>query len=188
MSYFLRSSPEAIDLRKELQTKSFSYSSVMYIPKQLLCSKRFLVDIYVRFTFSKLYWMTFQNSHEKSMCAVFTNVVFFSFWLLLQEDSTGSIYKSEILFSPVREVPLVSFSIDSLDCNEQDIMLTCQANKDNYTIAFEGSTIMDKSTDSHCHSNGPCNDDESKEKLEIAQSKTSRLNFIINNFPFFFPS
>lgn len=79
----------------------------------------------------------------------------------LQEDSTGSIYKSEILFSPVKEVPLVSFSIDSLDCNEQDIMLTCQANKDNYTIAFEGSTIMDKSTDSHCP-NGASNDEKSK--------------------------
>lgn len=44
---------------------------------------------------------------------------------------------------------MVSFSIDSLDCEEHDIMLTCQANKDNYTIAFEGSTVMDKSTDSH---------------------------------------
>ena len=45
---------------------------------------------------------------------------------------------------------MVSFSIDSLDCGEHDIMLTCQANKDNYTIAFEGSTVMEKSTDSRC--------------------------------------
>lgn len=57
------------------------------------------------------------------------------------------MYKSEILFSPVKEVPLVSFSIDSLDCEEHDIMLTCQANKDNYTIAFEGSVLMEKSTE-----------------------------------------
>lgn len=69
---------------------------------------------------------------------------------VLQEDSGGSIYKSEILFSPVKEMPMISFSIDSLDCGEHDIMLTCQANKDNYTIAFEGSTVMDKSTDSGC--------------------------------------
>lgn len=69
--------------------------------------------------------------------------------LYLQDDSNnGSLYKSEILFSPVREVPLVNFSIDSLDCEEHDIMLTCQANKDNYTIAFEGSVLMEKSTDS----------------------------------------
>lgn len=65
----------------------------------------------------------------------------------MQEDSNGSLYKSEILFSPVKEVPLVSFSIDSLDCEEHDIMLTCQANKDNYTIAFEGSVLMEKSTE-----------------------------------------
>lgn len=56
-----------------------------------------------------------------------------------------SICKSELLFSPVKEVPFIpghSYSVDSLDCelpNEQDIMLTCQANKNNYTIAFEGS-------------------------------------------------
>lgn len=68
----------------------------------------------------------------------------------IQEDSSESIYKSEILFSPVREVPMVSFSIDSLDCEEPDIMLTCQANKDNYTIAFEGSTLMEKSVETHC--------------------------------------
>lgn len=60
---------------------------------------------------------------------------------------TMSICKSELLFSPVKEttMPGANFSIDSLDCdlfNEQDIMLTCQANKDNYTIAFEGSMTM----------------------------------------------
>ncbi|KRT85792.1 hypothetical protein AMK59_1470, partial [Oryctes borbonicus] len=64
------------------------------------------------------------------------------------EDSANStsmsICKSELLFSPVKETPMpgANFSVDSLDCdllNEHDIMLTCQANKDNYTIAFEGS-------------------------------------------------
>lgn len=64
--------------------------------------------------------------------------------------------KSGPLFSPVRESPLCSagpnYSVDSLDCEEQDILLTCQANKDNYTIAFEGSTLM--GDDSDCHHTG----------------------------------
>lgn len=60
---------------------------------------------------------------------------------------TMSLCKSELLFSPVKEIPMpgANFSVDSLDCelyNEHDIMLTCQANKDNYTIAFEGSMTM----------------------------------------------
>lgn len=70
-------------------------------------------------------------------------------------DSTSmSICKSELLFSPVKETPPmppgVNFSVDSLDC---DMMLTCQANKDNYTIAFEGSVTM-YSEDSDYHDNG----------------------------------
>ncbi|XP_017778180.1 PREDICTED: uncharacterized protein LOC108563887 [Nicrophorus vespilloides] len=75
-----------------------------------------------------------------------------------EEDSTSmSICKSELLFSPVKEsmpmLPMPNFSVDSLDCdllNEHDIMLTCQANKDNYTIAFEGSVTM-YSEDSDYH-------------------------------------
>ncbi|ERL95179.1 hypothetical protein D910_12448 [Dendroctonus ponderosae] len=69
------------------------------------------------------------------------------------EDSTSmSICKSEILFSPVKETPMpgAHFSVDSLDCDLHDMMLTCQANKDNYTIAFEGSTTM-YSEDSDYH-------------------------------------
>lgn len=78
------------------------------------------------------------------------------------EDSTGSnsmsICKSELLFSPVKETPMpgVNFSVDSLDCDlltEHDIMLTCQANKNNYTIAFEGSMTM-FSEDSDYHETG----------------------------------
>uniref|UniRef100_A0AAR5Q0I9 Iporin n=1 Tax=Dendroctonus ponderosae TaxID=77166 RepID=A0AAR5Q0I9_DENPD len=63
-----------------------------------------------------------------------------------------SICKSEILFSPVKETPMpgAHFSVDSLDCDLHDMMLTCQANKDNYTIAFEGSTTM-YSEDSDYH-------------------------------------
>ncbi|XP_026474967.1 uncharacterized protein LOC113378628 isoform X3 [Ctenocephalides felis] len=56
-----------------------------------------------------------------------------------------SITKSELLFSPVKETPIldVNFSVDSLDMlSEQDLILTCQANKNNYTIAFEGSMTM----------------------------------------------
>lgn len=78
------------------------------------------------------------------------------------EDSANSnsmsICKSELLFSPVKETPMpgANFSVDSLDCDlltEHDIMLTCQANKDNYTIAFEGSITM-YSEDSDYHETG----------------------------------
>ncbi|XP_065333871.1 uncharacterized protein LOC135935464 isoform X1 [Cloeon dipterum] len=50
-----------------------------------------------------------------------------------------SVCRSEPLFSPVKDSPLTNLtniSVDSLDL-EGDILLTCQANKDNYTIAFE---------------------------------------------------
>lgn len=54
----------------------------------------------------------------------------------------SSICKSKQLFSPVKESVL---SVDSLDMDcyaeDCDMILTCQANKNNYTIAFEGSAI-----------------------------------------------
>ncbi|XP_023292482.2 probable serine/threonine-protein kinase DDB_G0282963 isoform X1 [Lucilia cuprina] len=54
----------------------------------------------------------------------------------------NSFCKSELLFSPVKESHI---SVDSLDMDaypdEGDIILTCKANKDNYTIAFEGSVL-----------------------------------------------
>ncbi|RLU24449.1 hypothetical protein DMN91_002538 [Ooceraea biroi] len=58
---------------------------------------------------------------------------------------TISICKSSLLFSPVKETPMLppggSYSVDSLDC--EDMLLTCQTNnKNNYTIAFEGSITM----------------------------------------------
>lgn len=57
-------------------------------------------------------------------------------------DLDNSICKSKQLFSPVKETNLSVDSLD-LDCygDDGDIILTCQANKDNYTIAFEGSTV-----------------------------------------------
>lgn len=56
-----------------------------------------------------------------------------------------SICKSSLLFSPVKEMPVLppggSYSVDSLDC--EDMLITCQTNnKNNYTIAFEGSIAM----------------------------------------------
>ncbi|KAL6425881.1 hypothetical protein ACFW04_008895 [Cataglyphis niger] len=68
-----------------------------------------------------------------------------------EEDSacstadTISICKSSLLFSPVKETSMLpsggSYSVDSLDC--EDMLLTCQTNnKNNYTIAFEGSITM----------------------------------------------
>lgn len=57
-------------------------------------------------------------------------------------DLDNSICKSKQLFSPVKESMLSVDSLD-LDCypDDGDIILTCQANKNNYTIAFEGSTV-----------------------------------------------
>ncbi|CAG9864129.1 unnamed protein product [Phyllotreta striolata] len=65
-------------------------------------------------------------------------------------SNSMSICKSELLFSPVKETVLpVNFSVDSLDSDFHDMMLTCQANKDNYTIAFEGS-VTTYSEDGDC--------------------------------------
>lgn len=71
---------------------------------------------------------------------------------------TISICKSSLLFSPVKETPMLppggSYSVDSLDC--EDMLLTCQTNnKNNYTIAFEGSMTMysDGSQDFENHGN-----------------------------------
>lgn len=57
-----------------------------------------------------------------------------------QTEFDNSICNSEILFSPVKESHI---SVDSLDMDgyADDIILTCQANKNNYTIAFEGSCM-----------------------------------------------
>ncbi|XP_022246134.1 uncharacterized protein LOC111086661 [Limulus polyphemus] len=60
-----------------------------------------------------------------------------------EESAEGFISKDEPLFSPAKE-PLNAnnTSVDSIDytsLDEQNIAVTCQANKSNYTIAFEGS-------------------------------------------------
>lgn len=94
------------------------------------------------------------------LCVRISNFVLnYTFYYLQGEDSAGSIdtmsiCKSELLFSPVKEsaVPgTINFSVDSLD---SDIMLTCQANKDNYTIAFEGSTTMGSEDSEEFHDQG----------------------------------
>lgn len=58
------------------------------------------------------------------------------------KELDNSIFKSKQLFSPVKESVL---SVDSLDMDcyteDCDMIITCQANKNNYTIAFEGSTM-----------------------------------------------
>lgn len=57
-----------------------------------------------------------------------------------------SLGHSEPLFSPVREATLPNYSVDSLDEGEQ-LIVTCQANKTNYTIAFHGSTVMGETSE-----------------------------------------
>lgn len=63
-----------------------------------------------------------------------------------EKELDNSIFKSKQLFSPVKESIL---SVDSLDMDcyaeDCDMIITCQANKNNYTIAFEGSTMYDES-------------------------------------------
>lgn len=58
-----------------------------------------------------------------------------------QNEFDNSICKPVDLFSPCKTSQHIS--VDSLDMDgypdEGDIILTCQANKNNYTIAFEGS-------------------------------------------------
>ncbi|RXG70486.1 hypothetical protein Avbf_00141 [Armadillidium vulgare] len=54
-------------------------------------------------------------------------------------------------YSGVSEPPHIppSFSVDSLDSDSihEDLILTCQANKNNYTIAFEGSFVQYSDSD-----------------------------------------
>ncbi|KAG8037830.1 hypothetical protein G9C98_006041 [Cotesia typhae] len=84
---------------------------------------------------------------------------------------TISICKSSLLFSPVKETPVLppggSYSVDSLDC--EDMLLTCQANnKNNYTIAFEGSMTM--------YSDGSQVDFESQEKHKAYEVRENYYN------------
>ncbi|CAG4970457.1 unnamed protein product [Parnassius apollo] len=93
--------------------------------------------------------------------------------------NTMSICKSELLFSPVKEGGHgVHFSVDSLDCElptEQDLILTCQANKDNYTIAFEGSVTI-YSEDSECAEPAvnQRHDKYGKEEINVATESNER--------------
>lgn len=56
-------------------------------------------------------------------------------------STSMSICKTELLFSPIKDlsIPVTNYSMDSLDCDmlKNEEILTCQAYKDNYTIAFE---------------------------------------------------
>jgi len=91
--------------------------------------------------------------------------VVIAYYYLQGEDSacsttdTISICKSSLLFSPVKETPMLppggSYSVDSLDC--EDMLLTCQTNnKNNYTIAFEGSMTMYSDGSQDFENHGKC--------------------------------
>ena len=78
-----------------------------------------------------------------------------------EDDSTRStemsICKSSPLFSPMREPHLPgkgTFSVDSLDADDTSLTITCQANKYNYTIAFEGSFTDTSNNDSQSRASG----------------------------------
>ncbi|XP_041766296.1 uncharacterized protein LOC121590571 isoform X2 [Anopheles merus] len=86
----------------------------------------------------------------------------------------NSFCKSEILFSPVKESHI---SVDSLDMDgypdEEDIILTCQANKDNYTIAFEQSILYSEES----YYDGPEHYGKYK-RMNILNNLQSRTQFI----------
>ncbi|KAK6644331.1 hypothetical protein RUM43_000598 [Polyplax serrata] len=85
---------------------------------------------------------------EREMFASVSGSIMVKFGLEESEEQSNcaSMCKSQPLFSPVHEsyMPNTNLSVDSLDLSENDInlMVTCQGNKHNYTIAFEGSTVM----------------------------------------------
>uniref|UniRef100_A0A182K5C1 Uncharacterized protein n=1 Tax=Anopheles christyi TaxID=43041 RepID=A0A182K5C1_9DIPT len=86
----------------------------------------------------------------------------------------NSFCKSEILFSPVKESHI---SVDSLDMDgypdEEDIILTCQANKDNYTIAFEQSILYSEES----YYDGPEHYGKYK-RMNLLNNLQSRAQFI----------
>ncbi|KAG1654253.1 Iporin [Nymphon striatum] len=96
-------------------------------------------------------------------------------------ESAGvmSICKSEPLFSPVKEVvpfPANTVSVDSLDCqsfdDQQEIIMSCQANKGNYMIAFEGS-YTHVSEDSDYHDTEPSG----------SENESATWSHTLNNLP-----
>ncbi|CAH1127170.1 unnamed protein product [Ceutorhynchus assimilis] len=98
-------------------------------------------------------------------------------------STSMSICKSELLFSPVKETPMpgANFSVDSLDCDLHDMMLTCQANKDNYTIAFEGSvTMYSEDSDYHDTDKSSSNSNPSNQSGSL-NIETKRKNNNIEN-------
>ncbi|XP_077483833.1 uncharacterized protein LOC144093943 isoform X2 [Amblyomma americanum] len=124
-------------------------------------------DIHAILTLPVLYGGDFQSASRGEQCASVSGSFLEALPLdassVHKVESTGqeeeedsgemSICRDEPLFSPVKECgpPLAgtrgtgaggALSTDSLDCSsyeEHDLVLTCQANKDNYTIAFQQS-------------------------------------------------
>nr|XP_050034119.1 uncharacterized protein LOC126530860 isoform X1 [Dermacentor andersoni] len=125
-------------------------------------------DIHAILTLPALYGGDFQSASRGEQCASVSGSFLEALPLdassvhAKTESSSGheedsgemSICRDEPLFSPVKECgpPLTggrvgagnggALSTDSLDCSsfeEHDLVLTCQANKDNYTIAFQQS-------------------------------------------------
>ncbi|CAN8014690.1 unnamed protein product, partial [Ixodes persulcatus] len=117
-------------------------------------------DIHAILTLPALYGGDFQSASRGEQCASVSG----SFLEALPLDASSSlangddsnemsICRDEPLFSPVKECHPVgqggrpggaggALSTDSLDCSsleDHDLVLTCQANKDNYTIAFQQS-------------------------------------------------
>ncbi|KAG0444916.1 hypothetical protein HPB47_013233 [Ixodes persulcatus] len=122
-------------------------------------------DIHAILTLPALYGGDFQSASRGEQCASVSGSFLealpldASSSLANTKESSGddsnemSICRDEPLFSPVKECHPVgqggrpggaggALSTDSLDCSsleDHDLVLTCQANKDNYTIAFQQS-------------------------------------------------
>ncbi|CAN7981128.1 unnamed protein product, partial [Ixodes pacificus] len=111
-------------------------------------------DIHAILTLPALYGGDFQSASRGEQCASVSGSFLEALPLDAGDDSNEmSICRDEPLFSPVKECHPVgqggrpggaggALSTDSLDCSsleDHDLVLTCQANKDNYTIAFQQS-------------------------------------------------
>ncbi|CAG7727065.1 unnamed protein product, partial [Allacma fusca] len=103
-----------------------------------------------------------------------------------------SICKSENLFSPVTEnqqqLPLSTFSTDSLDARGETILATCMTNRNNYTIAFQGLELDESvagstyRTATENNMLSPASDMTENEMTNWRQLKTTSDNGNINKY------
>ncbi|CAN7984330.1 unnamed protein product, partial [Ixodes hexagonus] len=163
-------------------------------------------DIHAILTLPALYGGDFQSASRGEQCASVSGSFLealpldASASLAHTKESSGddsnemSICRDEPLFSPVKECHPVgqarvptgaggTLSTDSLDCSsfeDHDLVLTCQANKDNYTIAFQqsGTHFSDDLSDgSHSDQQQQLQQNPPAQQPSSSQMARSELSF-----------